>query len=582
MRGANRTSFRSGVVLGGAAALAVPGVAGAATFTVNSNVGAGPDGTCGTTTAGCTLADAIDRANATEAADTIVFASSVTGSIELTANLPTIEHATTISGPGADVLRIDAKGERRIFSIYADGIYGDGPVLIEGLTLYDGETLGTGGAVKSYQSDTTLRGVVINQSRSTGGGGVYSFGGELQVFGSLITNNAATGAGFGGGIMAISGLLDIQNSTVSGNSASTAGAGIFAYSGVSPDPLAVESSTVVFNTSFGDGGGIALNQANLNLNNTIVANNTAAGLGDDLHSGDDPGDTFLATYSLIEDPADADVSSISGNIFSQDPGLRPLADAGGPTASFGLDTSSPAYEAGSTALGHDQRGAPRPGGGGNDDIGAVELDLLPPQLTLDRFRYTTDPTPSLTFSSPSSDVDYFLCSLDSAPAVVCESPYTAGTLDEGEHTLRVSAVDFARNLVSESATFVVDTAVSRPKSSAKKKQRQRGGKIILKIKAGAGEDVEGKAKGTISVRGGKGRGSAAAKKFRLKPATGSSLAGKQATYRLKPKKKKDDEKLVKLLRKGKKLRANSKIRLQDRAGNRARESHVVKLVAGKR
>ena len=57
----------------------------------------------------------------------------------------------------------------------------------------------------------------------------------------------------------------------------------------------------------------------------------------------------------------------------------------------------------------------------------------------------------------------------------------------------------------------------------------------------------------------------------------STDAGEQTVLRLKPKKKKDEKKILKLLRKGKDLRANPSVKLTDEAGNSVTEKRVVRL-----
>jgi hypothetical protein len=76
----------------------------AATFTVTSTT----DDAAGTTEG--TLSWAIAQANSAAGADEIVFDSSVTGTLEVTAQ-PTISDELTITGPGSDVLTIDGDGE---------------------------------------------------------------------------------------------------------------------------------------------------------------------------------------------------------------------------------------------------------------------------------------------------------------------------------------------------------------------------------------------------------------------------------------------------------------------------------------
>ena len=99
-----------------------------ATFTVNSNADFGAG----------TLRDAIAVANATPGADEIVFASSVTGAINTNSELPTITEDLTISGPGQDVLAIDANQQSRVINVEGSGV----DLTINDLTLRNGRTTG--------------------------------------------------------------------------------------------------------------------------------------------------------------------------------------------------------------------------------------------------------------------------------------------------------------------------------------------------------------------------------------------------------------------------------------------------------
>src|SRR6185369_6011365 len=153
----------------------------------------------------------------------------------------------------------------------------------------------------------------------------------------------------GGAIQNASNALTLRSTTVSGNSAASRGGAVYSFTST-PDPT---------------------------LTNTIVANNTAP-LGPDLYQA---GDTFNATFSLIENPADATIAG-SPNITGQDPKLLALADNGGPTQTQALSDGSPAIDQG-LASGADQRGAPRPfdfaqialAGSNQADIGAYERVL---------------------------------------------------------------------------------------------------------------------------------------------------------------------------------------------------------------
>ena len=83
-----------------------------ATFTVTSLA----DNT--TTDAFVTLREAIASANAQPGADTITFASNMQGqTITLGGTQLTITDSVTITGPGADLLTVDANNASRIFNV---------------------------------------------------------------------------------------------------------------------------------------------------------------------------------------------------------------------------------------------------------------------------------------------------------------------------------------------------------------------------------------------------------------------------------------------------------------------------------
>src|SRR5262245_33923410 len=128
-----RFAAAGGLTVG--ATLAVSGVAQAAptTFTVGSTADPGTPVTDCTSPSNtdCSLREAIQQANANSGADTIVFRSGLTGSINLVGQLD-INDALTIQGPGASVITVDGGLGTRI--MYADVSSGD-LVSITGLTL---------------------------------------------------------------------------------------------------------------------------------------------------------------------------------------------------------------------------------------------------------------------------------------------------------------------------------------------------------------------------------------------------------------------------------------------------------------
>ena len=72
---------------------------------------------------------------------------SVTGSISLAADLPTVKGKLTIEGPGADKLIINGVNQYRIFNVGANG-----DPTVAGLRLFQGHDDDSGGAISNSGS----------------------------------------------------------------------------------------------------------------------------------------------------------------------------------------------------------------------------------------------------------------------------------------------------------------------------------------------------------------------------------------------------------------------------------------------
>jgi Tol biopolymer transport system component len=105
-------------------------------------------------------------------------------------------------------------------------------------------------------------------------------------------------------------------------------------------------------------------------------------------------------------------------------------------------------------------------------------------------------------------------------------------------------------------------------ATAKKSQRQKGSKIVVKAKVTAAEDLEAIATGKVKL--GK-------RSYKLKRQAKSVSEGESKNLKLKPKKSKDAKKIAKFLEKGKKAKARLKVKLTDEAGNNKTEKLSVKL-----
>ncbi len=270
-----------------------------------------------------------------------------------------ISSSVTVEGPGARQLTIDGADASRIFDIDRGGSGDLLDVMLQGLTLTNGNA-DQGGAVRSAEN-LVVQSSVISNSRADRGGGIHQGGtATLSIIDSTIAGNTATLQGGGIDHVVYSETLTLMNSTVSGNTASGRGGGVYNSGG--GDVLAL-NSTVFGNTAAYGGGleNLGTFGSYLGLVNTIVAGNS----GGDCNS---PNSITPNNSSLVEDG-----SCVA--LFFGFPNLGPLQDNGGPTPTHNLPGDSMVRDAGDNreCPARDQRGIPR--NDGACDLGAVEFSL---------------------------------------------------------------------------------------------------------------------------------------------------------------------------------------------------------------
>src|SRR5262249_37983093 len=135
----------------------------------------------------------------------ILFATS--GTIMLQSALPAIADDVYMIGPGANVLSVDGAEAYQIFVVQSPA-----HVEISGLTMADGYSSASGGAIENHGS-LTLSNSEITGSQATVGGGIENDG-TLNVIASTIAGNSASVQG--GGIENI-GSLTVADSTITQN-----------------------------------------------------------------------------------------------------------------------------------------------------------------------------------------------------------------------------------------------------------------------------------------------------------------------------------------------------------------------------
>ena len=212
-------------------------------------------------TGSCSLRDALA---ADADGDTIVFAPGLSGTITLTQGDLEINSVIDLTGPGRDLLTIDAAGSSRVFYVSASA-----PVTIEGLTITGGSDVNGGGIYDEGGSGFTLRDVVLTGNAAVGayGGGLYSTG-DVTLVDTVVSNNTAS---FEGGGVYVKGNLVMEGSTISGNSGDSGG-GAWVKGDIS-----ITTSTFDNNTSNGCGGGLysAVSNGTVTITDSTFSNNSS-------------------------------------------------------------------------------------------------------------------------------------------------------------------------------------------------------------------------------------------------------------------------------------------------------------------
>lgn len=218
------------------------------------------------------------------APDIIIDTVTTSSSITLVAQLPNITTSVIINGGSStnSILTVKAFNAFafNIFNIGSiSGIASTQYVELNRLRIQNGFTVTLGGGINVQNCTLTLNNCeVVNNGNFNGlGGGIYAGDAILTINNSTIANNTINnGAGgglyFGGSL----GSFSMLNSTVFGNAALSGSGGGIDFN--SSAPISVVSSTIVQNSAV-DGGGIFINQNEIMLENSIVANNTISNTG---------------------------------------------------------------------------------------------------------------------------------------------------------------------------------------------------------------------------------------------------------------------------------------------------------------
>lgn len=219
--------------------------------------------------------------------------------------------------------------------------------VIENKTSNSGGTVGYGAGIYAFNNaEITLKNVKINNNRGgNNGGGLWLADGRLIAYNSQFNNNSASGTaaglhGYPNATLTLynceiknnsntsygAGLYVRENSTayvinslISGNKSTSAngGGGVMLYGGTTVHLI---SSTVVDNTSAGPGGGVYKRNLvnNLNIYNSIIANNTQAATSKDVDMFAEASATnpSIKNSVIMTSVYSAEGTVVSGSTFS--------------------------------------------------------------------------------------------------------------------------------------------------------------------------------------------------------------------------------------------------------------------------
>lgn len=463
----------------------------------------------------CTLREAIKAANTNLAVDTCSSGSaSGTDTVVLGANTYTL----TILGAGETN---NGTGDLNIFSnvaiqgdnrtttfidgnFVADGdpsnfddriiaVSAGGALSLTDLTVDGGNVTGNGGGINNAGSLTLTRvDVTLNNATGNGGaiynantgtvtgtylniyfndadiGGGVSNAGTLTISKSFFEVNQAVVAG---GAFDNTGTATVTNSTVFYNIATGASGAGFINSG--SGVLNLDSDTIYSNVSSSLASGISVMSGTVNMQRTILADNTInsgnAECGGPIVSGD---------YNLVKNSTCSYSGTTTHNLSGVDPKLdSSIAISASGTGYLALLYGSPAIDTGgASCLANDVADTSRPQVGKHSgtalcDIGAFEyiLDETAPTVTVTHSigDLTTNTTPTLTVTASESGQLSFNCtSYIGLPWSSTVTAVTAGVattvplhaLSDGTFTCTVRVTDGAENIGSSSPiSFKLDT-----------------------------------------------------------------------------------------------------------------------------
>jgi hypothetical protein len=274
----------------------------------------------------------------------------VQGSASLMGNSVRLLSNQAATGGG---LCLDANGSAELNCVFirnnqassdGGGIYNAGLVDLMWSEVSSNAAGGTGSGGGVYNSgaiyfvtsllaeNSTVNGGTAQAGGLRAGGGLYNVGttANASFFNTTVANNIAS---YGGGVYNNGGTVSATTATIAGN----------------------VSNVIAKNAEFQSGGLQSDINGNAFLKNTILANNTAAGLP--ANCGQSPQKTIISQGNNLDSGNQCGLNA-AGDLINTDPKLMGLGNFGGLTRTMALMANSPAIDVGDNAYCgmYDQRG----------------------------------------------------------------------------------------------------------------------------------------------------------------------------------------------------------------------------------
>jgi len=261
---------------------------------------------------------------------------------------------------------LDGQNRWRVFNIF-------GSPTVQGFTIQNGKTSGSGGGVFINLGAPTLRqNVIRNNEASQFGGGIY----VGNLLGAAETPRLERNELFGNQALRGGGLASkdvntvIWNNLVYQNTATEAGGGVYVDSG---RPL-IWHDTIFGNTAVITGGGVCLNGGTPVVSNTIIASNTAAIAGGVYSQAAGASLDYNDVWSNANDPSPQSSAGPHGLLI--DPSFVSVVQP-----DLHLQVTSPLTNTAQPSIvNEDYWGNPRPLDAG-PEIGADEIMVVKPVLS---------------------------------------------------------------------------------------------------------------------------------------------------------------------------------------------------------